>query len=323
MIRNILKKILKRLPGVTTDSKEDSLQALARVYQRMNERHRASVPFMADKSSGGIVFSKDRALQLHALLSSYFACTKNPARLHVLYKTSSDRHSRSYKELRELFRDSDIAFIPEASFREDLERLIAGINAAWLFFMTDDGIFIDSYDMNDLLFVDPLKVVPTLIKGLDLTYCFIQDKQQSLPEFIQPAGTPLPANVKCWEWGQAQRGSDWAYPLSLDVSFYDKYEMQALIENISYEGPNSLENALHENYAPVFLQRKGLCFAKAKYVNVTCNVVNNEHKNRHTGLHSIAELLERWEAGERIVFEDFYGKTCAEAESSSFRFAPR
>ena len=96
-----------------------------------------------------------------------------------------------------------------------------------------------------------------------------------------------------------------------------------MIVNISYKGPNSLETALHDHYSPIFLQRKGVCFEKAKYVNIVCNVVNTEHNNRNTGLHSIDDLLKKWEEGYRIQYEDFFGKQCADAEQSSFNFINR
>jgi hypothetical protein len=144
-----------------------------------------------------------------------------------------------------------------------------------------------------------------------------------LPEFIKPEGLILPSLMKCWEWGKAKCSSDWAYPLSLDLTFYNKKEIQALIETVSYKGPNSLETTLHQNYASIFLQRKGVCYEKAKYVNIVCNTVNTEHKNRNTGLHGTEDLLEKWEAGYRIQYEDFFGLSCIDAEKSSFAFIKR
>ena len=38
-----------------------------------------------------VVFSRDRPMQLHALLSSYFEKAKNPAPVHMLYSASSAR----------------------------------------------------------------------------------------------------------------------------------------------------------------------------------------------------------------------------------------
>ncbi len=268
----------------------------------------------------GIVFSKNRAMQLHALLSSYFANTKNPVKLNILYTTTHNGHTESYEKLKNLFVHYPINFIQENAFKADLDNLLGNIATTGVFFMTDDGVFIDSFDMNDIIMFNPVKIVPSLIKGLDLTYCYIRDKKQELPAFLKPDGLALPADMKCWDWGNAETNSDWAYPLSLDVTFYNKKEIQILIANIPYKGPNSLEAALHENYSPIFLQRKGVCYDKAKYVNIVCNTVNTEHRNRNSGLHNTEELLKKWEAGYRIKYEDFYGKNCLDVEQSSFNF---
>lgn len=317
MIKQRIKQLIRGIAKPVFKKEIQAVPAISAVYQEMMlENGRAGTGCEA------IVFSKDRAMQLHALLSSYYEQVSNPVKLYVLYTTSSEPHSQSYKELIRLFSDKDIQFIGEHSFKKDLENLLDGITSAKLFFMTDDGLFIDRFDLQDVLSFNYFQVVPSVIKGTDLTYCYVQGKEYALPEFIQPAFN-LPNGMKCWEWGQAEEGSDWAYPLSLDTTFYDTREIRAMIKQAEYKGPNSLESALHELYAPVFLQRKGVCYDRSKYVNIVCNVVNTEHANRNTGKHSIESLLKKWEEGYRIKYEALYGKTCGEAEQSSFEFVPR
>jgi len=322
MIRKKFKWVIKSIAARAFKNELDSIRSIAAAYQHIMEGGQGNW-MIQDPSCEGIVFSKDRAMQLHGLISSYFAHVKNPLKLYILYTTSHARHAESYKELKTLFADKEIVFIDEKSFKPDLESLLNSIYATGIFFMTDDGLFIDSFDMKEIVSFNPVRVSPSLIKGLDLTYCYIRDRKQALPEFVIPEGLILPSFMKCWEWGKAEGSSDWAYPLSLDVTFYNKKEIQSLIENISYKGPNSLETALHQNYAPIFLQRKGVCYDKAKYVNIVCNTVNNEHPNRNTGLHTTEELLEKWEAGYRIQYEDFFGLNCIDAEKSSFVFIKR
>ena len=322
MIKKKIKNIIKNIAAPVFKNELNSTKYIAAAYQRIIETSQQEGN-ADDLSCAGIVFSKDRALQLHALLSSYFLYVKNPVKVYILYTTSNERQHQSYEELKALFHDKELVFINEAHFKKDLENLLNAIQTSRLFFMTDDGLFIDTFDMNEITRFNPVHTVATLIKGLDLTYCYIQNKKQRLPQFITPQDLALPGYMKCWEWGKAESESDWAYPLSLDASFYNKKEIQALIKNLSYKGPNSLESALHNGYAPIFLQRKGVCYDKAKYVNIVCNVVNMEHKNRNTGLHSAESLLEKWEEGYRIKFEDFFGKKCTDAEKSSFTFIKR
>ena len=322
MIRTKIKKIIKSVVSPVFKPELNSIKSIAAAYQQMIKTSRQELNTI-DLSCEGIVFSKDRAIQLHALLSSYLAYVKNSVKLYVIYTTSNSRNLESYEELKQIFSNKDVVFINEKAFKSDLENLLDKINAAKLFFMTDDGLFIDSFDMREIASFNPIEVIPSLIKGLDLTYCYIQNKNQSLPEFINPEDPTLPSFMKYWEWKNAESFSDWAYPLSLDMTFYNKKEIQLLLKEISNKGPNSLETALHQNYAPIFLQRKGVCYEKAKYVNIVCNIVNTEHKNRNTGLHSTESLLKKWEEGYRIQYEDFFGQNCITAEKSSFSFTKR
>lgn len=322
MIKNKIKEVIKSFVSPVFKNELNSIKSIATAYQQMMETNQHELRTM-DSTCEGVVFSKDRAMQLHALLCSYFAYVKNPVKLYVIYTTSNSRHAESYEELKQLFSNKEVVFINEKTFKPDLENLLDSIKTARLFFMTDDGLFIDSFDMQEITSFNPLLVIPSLIKGLDLTYCYIQNKNQSLPEFINPQDLSLSSFMKYWEWGKAERFSDWAYPLSLDMTFYNKKEIQTLIKMVSYKGPNSLETALHQNYAPIFLQRKGVCYEKAKYVNIVCNIVNTEHQNRNTGLHSTESLLKKWEEGYRIQYENFFGQNCLTAEKSSFTFIKR
>lgn len=322
MIKRWIKETLKKISAPAFKKELNSLDSIATAYQQLQEKNKPGWINPAN-TCAGIVFSKDRAMQLHALLASYFSYVKNPLPLYILYTFSNERHARAYEELKSIFGSKEVVFIKESAFKPNLEKLLESIDTDNLFFMTDDGLFIDSFDMNDVTAFNPVHIIPSLIKGMDLTYCYIQDRKQQLPQFITIAESHIPSYLKCWEWSKAESFSDWAYPLSLDVTFYNKKEIQTLIVNISYKGPNSLETALHDHYSPIFLQRKGVCFEKAKYVNIVCNVVNTEHNNRNTGLHSIDDLLKKWEEGYRIQYEDFFGKQCADAEQSSFNFINR
>jgi hypothetical protein len=322
MIKRWIKETLKKISAPAFKKELNSLDSIATAYQQLQEKNKPGW-INPGNTCAGIVFSKDRAMQLHALLASYFSYVKNPLPLYILYTFSNERHAKSYEELKSIFGNKEVVFIKESVFKPDLEKLLESIDTDNLFFMTDDGLFIDSFDMKDVTAFNPVRIIPSLIKGMDLTYCYIQDRKQQLPQFITIPKSDIPTYLKCWEWSRAESFSDWAYPLSLDVTFYNKKEIQTLIVNISYKGPNSLETALHDHYSPIFLQRKGVCFEKAKYVNIVCNVVNTEHNNRNTGLHSIDDLLRKWEEGYRIQYEDFFGKQCADAEQSSFNFINR
>lgn|GEM_PF-6805731 len=92
--------------------------AFAQLYEA-RIKHRATP---GKHPAAGIVFSKDRALQLHALLSSYSEKVTSPAPLYILYHTSTPRHQKAYAELMEIL-PHQFLFIKQLSadsFRSDL-----------------------------------------------------------------------------------------------------------------------------------------------------------------------------------------------------------
>jgi|GEM_PF-641661 len=274
-----------------------------------------------EMSCEAICFSKDRVMQLHALLMSYYKYVKNPVKLTVLYTFSNERHQATYDSLIKLFVGYNICFVKEKDFKNDLESLLNSIEAKKCFFMTDDALFIDDVDLADFIKYNPSEAIPCLTKGLDLTYCFTYDWQQALPRFIYNSEVAL--NQKCWNWGEVPETSpDWAYPLSLDATLFEKTEVEIIIKNTLYKAPNTLESNM-QFYLELFNYRKGICFDKVKYVNVPCNLVQTEIPNKTTGEYDIEFLLEKWEQGYRIHFEEYYQQDCKVVQKSRYNFVKR
>lgn len=266
----------------------------------------------------GVVFSKDRALQLHAFLSSWFACAVSPCPLRVLYAAGNPEHERSYQELAAIWKGR-VVFEREKDFRADLLRILAQEEAPRVVFFTDDGMFLDPFDMDDAVRWNPRTHIFSLVHGRGLRRCFVLDRPQSLPPFGNP---PEGAEeLLCWTWSQGDPG-DWSFPLSLDGHVMDRQEMSILLEHVPFRSPNTLEMAM-QAWLPLFRSRKGLSFPRERLVNIPANTVQKDCRNRETGRHSASELLGRWKAGERIEHESFRGLRCDEAETSSFRFVRR
>jgi len=275
-------------------------------------------PTLQGEGATGIVFSRDRALQLHAFLGSWFSCVLSPCPLRVLYTTSDDAHRRSYDELAELW-SGRVEFVRETSFRDDLLALVRGADAPRVVFFTDDGLFLDPFDLDEALRWDPRTHVFALTKGRGLRHCFVTDRPQSLPPFHPgPAGSE---ELLCWTWKDGDDG-DWRFPLSLDGHVLGRQEMSILLEAIPFRSPNTLEGEM-QVYLPLFLPREGLCFPREKLVNIPANSVQRDWKNRHTGLHGADELLRHWQEGRRIEHEAFRGLSCRDAETSAYRFLAR
>lgn len=179
--------LLKRF-GLILQKSEDEWErdAFAKLYEsRITHMAGASV-YPAE----GIVFSKDRALQLHALLCSYSEKVVSPVPLHILYHTSTPSHQRAYAEVIKIFSDK-FSFIKQSShnsFRDNLITLLDSVLAENVFFLVDDVLFIDDFDVRDFARFDTDKIVPSLRMGLNLEKCYPVQKEQPLPELISCAG---------------------------------------------------------------------------------------------------------------------------------------
>jgi hypothetical protein len=251
-----------------------------------------------------IVFSKDRALQLHALLSSYLEKVAPPVPVYIMYQTSTLSHQKSYEEVIEIFSKKNFIFKKQKSddsFRSDLTLLLESVHSEKIFFLVDDVLFIEDFDIQDFVKFDTDKFVPTLRMGLNLNKCYTLQTNQPVPEFMTDM---IKDDDKItWQW---DRGIyDWSYPLSLDGHFFSAQEIKTMIPLIDFSAPNTLEDQL-QHFKRFFMFRKGVAYNKSRIVNIPCNKVQNENKNIHGNRHQ-DYLLEQWQKGYQMDYRQLYG----------------
>jgi hypothetical protein len=265
----------------------------------------------------GIVFSKDRAMQLQALLSSYFYYTTNPAPLVILFTYSSSKHKIAYEIMQKEFHDFPVSFIEETHFCAQLKQIVKEQKADRIFFMTDDAVFLDFYDLNDCLNFHPLQNVFSLRLGKDLDFCYAYNKKQDIPSFT--VENVMEKDWNSWIWKDMYHSPDWSYPLSVDASIFLRKEIETILNYISFSSPNSLESQM-QLLKDLFVQRKGICYSKAKYVNVPCNRVQNEFDNVFHNTYSVNELADKFLEGDRIEWRKFRELKAPEVQKIRFDF---
>jgi len=290
-------------------------------FAKLYESRIKYVPLSSKYPAECIVFSKDRALQLHALLCSYSEKVASPVPIHILYHTSTPLHRKAYNEVREIFSDNNVSFIKQDSdnsFRSNLISLLKSVNLEKLFFLVDDVLFIEDFDIEDFVKFDADKFVPTLRMGLNLKKCYTVQKEQPLPGL-------MPDIIKdedkiTWQWDQGVY--DWSYPLSLDGHFFSTQEIATMIQLTDFSAPNTLEDQL-QKFRRFFLFRMGVSYRKSKIVNVPCNKVQIENKNLCGDIHQ-DYLLEQWQKGYQMDFRGLYGFINESAHQEiPFRFIKR
>lgn len=260
---------------------------------------RAGLPRAGVRGAVGVVFSKDRPMQLHALLASYFAKAKNPWPLSVLYTTSSAGFAAAYDEVVQAFRDRPVTFRCERAFRPDLLALLGGPAVDRVFFLVDDIVFVDEVDLAAFADVDTDRVVPSLRLGTNIRRRY--DTEIPPPHFV--AGLTDAAGRRYWRWRDGIL--DWGYPMSVDGNLFAAGEVRLMARLSGFVAPNSFEAAL-TSFAECFADRYGACYPRSKIVNIPWNRVQEEHANR-AGDVSERYLLEKWCEGWEIDCEKLFG----------------
>jgi len=262
----------------------------------------------------GVVFSKDRALQLHGLLSSYLEQVSPLQPITVLYDASTDSHRQAYEAVIDTFQDvSIIEFVDQkdsrpnsvpkdfGQFKAALLNILLASKAGKVFFLVDDLVFIEPVNMDELLLLDTERFVPSMRMGVNLSKCYVVNKNMPLPEFMD-AGDGASGMVS-WEWSAGEL--DWGYPLSVDGHLFDRREIAAMAALLSFSAPNSFEDRL-QLFRPFFKSRQGIAYRKSRIVNIPCNRVQNEINNRFGVAHQ-DDLLEKWHNGYQMDYQKLYG----------------
>jgi hypothetical protein len=267
----------------------------------------------------GMVFSKDRAIQLHALLASYFKNTKSTAPLCIIYYASTTAHKESYDELKELFNEYPVRFLAEADFRNDVISEIEKSGADRYFFLTDDGIFVQHFDFKDVLNYDPLKTVFSIGRGKNFDYISTHQKVYRVPDFTD---ADLHSQLFKWKIDEMKDSPAWYYPLSVDGNFFLRDELLILLRHISFSNPNSLEASL-QIFIELFIPRTGICYSKTIFVNIPCNLVQNVFDNYTTGYFTTKDLLDKWNDGYKIEIAGLEQKSIYDIVHHKYSFVKR
>lgn len=248
----------------------------------------------------GIVFSKDRPLQLHLLLQSYVDMVANPVPLTVLYAASNDAYAKAFEEVAACFKGQDFTFVRETGFRTALLAQLEKVRAGKVFFLMDDDVFVNAIDMRMHAAFDAQEVVLNPMLSPQLTHCYTTQRAMPLPVFTQVKNRP---DLREFKWGASI--DMWDYPMMVDGTLFDTREMRLMAQLTRYKAPNSFEGALME-FAHGYRQRKGYCYAKAVVMNLPLNKVQTENAN-HAGSSGPEDLLKTWNEGLAIDPTPYYG----------------
>lgn len=192
-----------------------------------------------------IIFSKDRACQLKALLDSinkYFFEYKrcDIENIYVIYRyTSKDFRKGYYKLMRE---DNKPVYINQQSqnFKPDLIELLQFSEAKYIILLTDDSLFTQRPLFNiqdiDKIYTDDVLNISLRI-GFNTIYIDYMDKSK-----VEMLGPPFYFydNFTKWNWTE-RRGGHLSHPFSPDGTIIKREELIGLARTVAYNSIREFE----------------------------------------------------------------------------------
>ncbi len=270
------------------------------VYRQLQPRDGPVPPIWgADAETASldvIVFSKDRACQLDALLRSVREFLGIPHRIHVLYNTSSQEFERGYDLLRNWHPGVNWV-CDEGMFRQTMNQLMVDIDhgtGKYLMFLVDDMMFTRTFTAGKLMESmdeDEDILAVSLRMGEKITYCYVRNINTTPPDF---------SNGYRWAWKGASSGY-WNYPMSQDAHIFRISDFAKLLPRLKFVNPNTLEAT--QSGQP-FPRPDMVCEATPSVINIAANRVQSIFRNR-CGNISAEFLNESFLAGLAIDVETF------------------
>ena len=302
-IINLFNFILRkfRIQIIKSERKNDLLKIENDVERQITKNQDSSYK---KRSVSTIIFSKDRPLQLHALLNSiYDQFTEKPNKIYILYKCSTSSYEKAYLELKKETPLKSIIWNDQGTklFKTSLLDILHSIKDEIIFFLVDDIIFIRPVILSDWTIWPPSDFVASMRLGNHLNCCF-NKKNGAMPLPIFRNSNVL-KEFLIWDWSKGQY--DWQYPLSVDGHFFSTSELTFFAELLDYKAPNSFEASL-QPYQNIFSRRMGVCMNETRLFNVPANIVQDEYENIH-GTFTTEEALKYWSQGKRIDVSQYYG----------------
>lgn len=291
---------------------------------------------VVQKMKIGIVFSRDRALQLDATLRSFsqHAGEDSHIVLFALYRTKSPRHAAQYEELARYYRGS-VQFVRETAFRKQVLQILGSPSASagrprrsflleklwppsapshlerekptdYLLFLVDDCLFVRSIrlaDAQEALESSPDALGFSFRLGQNTTRSYVLGRSQMLPSF-QPVGD----GILKYDWTRAD--ADFGYPLEISSSMYRSETILHLLTRLQFEDPNTLESQLSLQARRLARRMPFLlCPEQSVAFSAPMNRVQEVYSNRSAvnAAYAPEALADRFDQGERINVRAFTG----------------
>jgi len=242
-------------------------------------------------------------MQLRATLDSFELHARGQVnRTTVLYRATTAAYQEGYDLL--IAMRPNVEFVRETAFDEDLKKLLSD---EWTLFAADDDLVFGDFNRHLLDAIDERTACFSLRLGLNIGYCYSNDKPNKLKAFTEDG------EFIRWAW----RGEslDFGYPLSVVSHVFRTSEIRQFTVHGEFRNPNEYEGMLQKYLA--YVRPQMASYRSSRIVGVPANRVNDSCLNRNglTHAYGTEELLARYLAGEIIdIVAMDYSVTAAQQE---------
>ena len=233
-----------------------------------------------------ICFSKDRPLQLHGYLTSFFAHFVGEGKVSVLVQSQPQWFGQAYAEVEAEF--PQVNWCHEQDFRTDLDSLIDP-SYEYTMFGCDDVVFVRDFD------ILPHDLRNEIGRSLRLgSHTTVDMFGQAMPQ-PRMSGRQL-------TWSVLGALGDWGYPWEVLGTIYETDFVQRMVARVQANSPSQLEERGSRCWSEETDKRLMSSWPEARIVVPTVNLVQQEFPNGILGNIplDVGFLLECWKHGLRM-----------------------
>ena len=255
-----------------------------------------------------LIFSKDRAAQLDALLRSIQENFVNykAFKFNVLYTYSCDFYKQGYQLVKSRFPEVD--FILEAYFKGDTSKIIQDKNR-FTMFGHDDTIFINKFDTTSSTF-------SSFVRGQDVVSLSLWMHPGMTHSYGKGCRIDLPEFAADGSWMLTGQRGDWGKPFSTNFNIFKTKDVINVIRHEEYISVNLLEWFISRVN---FKKERALCFSAPIVVNIPVNSVQSVTMNRAAEI-SLDHCNVQYLNNKKIVVDIDKSKLNSTQIEAKFRF---
>ena len=226
-----------------------------------------------------LIFSKDRSMQLHALLQSIECYSTIYDDITILYTCSDSDFEKGYNLLQSRFKRYN--FIKETTFENDVRNYINLVTTKFISFLVDDILFFNHVHKEKIVtFLNKPKTI-TFILGVGTNIKF---SNTAAIEFDLPEFTIDENGVYTWNWKMIKNNSEFACPLMVMGNVFNSTQFMKWLNKIKIKfiNPNYFEEMLQyilQNQYKKILPDLCGSFKTSCVVHSSNNRVQNTHLN--------------------------------------------